>query len=284
MYHAKSRGKNGYQFYDASMNEIAQRRLAVEVRLRHALEHEELALHFQPKLELASGRIVGFEALARWHDPELGTVSPADFVPVAEQTGLIAPLGRWVFEEVCRLASGAEARLARAGARISFNVSAREFRPRLASDIASTLERFGVRPERVQLEITESAIMRDEQPVVAALEELRALGVSIALDDFGTGYSSLSYLRRLPVDTLKMDRSFIRSIAQNAEAAALTRSIVAMGRALGLRVVAEGVEDEAQRALLEAWGCHEIQGYLVGAPLPAEQALAALAAPARRRR
>ena len=284
MYHAKSNGKNGYQFYDASMNEVAQRRLAVEVRLRYALEHDELALAFQPKLELASGRIVGFEALARWHDGELGTVSPADFVPVAEQTGLIAPLGRFVLEEVCRQAKRADAELARAGARISFNVSAREFGPRLARDIAATLEAHGVRPERLQLEITESAIMRDEQAVVAALEELSALGLSIALDDFGTGYSSLSYLRRLPVDTLKIDGSFIRSIAQNAGAAALTRSIVEMGQALGLRVVAEGVEHEAQRALLAKWGCHEIQGFLVGAPLPADAALAALSPPARRPR
>ena len=139
-----------------------------------------------------------------------------------------------------------------------------------------------MRPEWLQLEITESAIMRDEQAVVAALEELRALGLSIALDDFGTGYSSLSYLRKLPVDTLKMDGSFIRSIATNAEAAALTRSIVAMGKALGLRVVAEGVEHEAQRALLAKWGCHEIQGYLVGKPLPADAALALLSAPSRR--
>jgi diguanylate cyclase (GGDEF)-like protein len=284
MYHAKAQGKNGYQFYDASMNEVAQRRLAVEVRLRHALEHNELALHFQPKLELATGRIVGFEALARWHDGELGAVSPADFVPVAEQTGLIAKLGRWVLEEVCREASRAEAELARAGARISFNVSAREFGPRLARDIAATLEAYCVAPERLQLEITESAIMRDEEAVVAALEELRALGLSIALDDFGTGYSSLSYLRRLPVDTLKMDGSFIRAIAQDAEAAALTRSIVEMGQALGLRVVAEGVEHEAQRVLLAKWGCHEIQGFLVGAALPADAALAALSRPARRPR
>ena len=284
MYHAKAKGKNGYQFYDASMNEVAQRRLAVEVRLRHALEHDELQLAFQPKLDLASGRIVGFEALARWHDGELGTVSPADFVQVAEQTGLIAPLGRFVLEEVCRQVKRADAELARARARISFNVSAREFGPRLASDIVATLEANGVRPERLQLEITESAIMRDEHAVVTALEELSALGLSIALDDFGTGYSSLSYLRRLPVDTLKMDGSFIRSIAENAEAAALTRSIVEMGRALRLRVVAEGVEHEAQRALLAKWGCHEIQGYLVGAPLPPDAALAALSAPVRRSR
>jgi EAL domain-containing protein (putative c-di-GMP-specific phosphodiesterase class I) len=178
----------------------------------------------------------------------------------------------------------AEAELARARARISFNVSAREFGPRLARDIVATLEANGVPPERLQLEITESAIMRDEQAVVAALEELSALGISIALDDFGTGYSSLSYLRRLPVDTLKMDGSFIRSIAEDAEAAALTRSIVEMGRALRLRVVAEGVEHEVQRALLTKWGCHEIQGFLVGVPLPPEAALAALSAPMRRPR
>jgi EAL domain-containing protein (putative c-di-GMP-specific phosphodiesterase class I) len=150
--------------------------------------------------------------------------------------------------------------------------------------VTDTLKATGLEPQRLQLEITESAILRDEQAVVAALEDLRALGLSIALDDFGTGYSSLSYLRRLPVDTLKMDGSFIRSIAQNAEAAALTRSIVQMGKALGLRVVAEGVEREEQRALLAKWGCDEIQGFLVGAPLPAEQALAKLPRRARRSR
>jgi EAL domain-containing protein (putative c-di-GMP-specific phosphodiesterase class I) len=283
MHHAKAVGGGALQFYDASMNEDAQRRLAVELRLRQALERGDLSLHLQPKLEIASGRIVGFEALARWYDPELGTVSPADFVPVAEQTGLIAPLGRWVLEELCRQLSGAKEVLARAGARVSFNVSTREFGPHLVRDIAATLERYGIAPERLQLEITESAIMRDERAVVAALEELRTLGLSIALDDFGTGYSSLSYLRRLPVDTLKMDGSFIRSITVDAEAAALTRSIVAMGKALGLRVVAEGVEQRAQQALLEKWGCHEIQGYLVGEPVPAEEALATLS-PRRRRR
>jgi len=282
MYHAKAGGRNTYQFYDASMNEVALRRLAVEVRLRQALEQGTLALHFQPKLELASGRIVGFEALARWQDDELGVVSPADFVPVAEQTGLIAPLGRWVLAEVCRLVSRADAELARSEARVSFNVSAREFGPGFARDIATTLQQYGVNPQRLQLEITETAIMRDEQAVVAALEDLRALGLSIALDDFGTGYSSLSYLRRLPVDTLKMDGSFIRSIDRDAEAAALTRSIVAMGKALGLRVIAEGVEIAEQRALLAEWGCDEIQGFLVGKALPAEEALARLSRRARR--
>ncbi|MEN8160254.1 MAG: EAL domain-containing protein, partial [Myxococcota bacterium] len=284
MHHAKAHGQGALQFYDASMNEDAQRRLAVELRLRQALEREDLQLHFQPKLELESGRIVGFEALARWHDPELGTVSPADFVPVAEQTGLIAPLGRWVLEELCRQLVGAEAALARAGARVAFNVSTREFGPHLVRDIAATLQRHGVPAERLQLEITESAIMRDERAVVAALEELRALGLSIALDDFGTGYSSLSYLRRLPVDTLKMDGSFIRSITVDAESAALARSIVAMGKALGLRVIAEGVERREQQALLEKWGCHEIQGYLVGAPVPAAEALAMLGRRRRRRK
>ena len=276
MHHAKAGGGNTSRFFDASMNEVALRRLAVEVRLRHALEQGALALHFQPKLELTSGRIVGFEALARWEDSELGVVSPADFVPVAEQTGLIAPLGRWVLAEVCRHVSQRDAELARSRARVSFNVSAREFCPRFARDIATTLQQYGVNPQRLQLEITESAIMRDEQAVVAALEELRALGLSIALDDFGTGYSSLSYLRRLPVDTLKMDGSFIHSIDRDVEAAALTRSIVAMGKALGLRVVAEGVELPEQRALLAEWGCDEIQGFLVGAPVPAAEALASL--------
>ena len=203
-------------------------------------------------------------------------------MPVAEQTGLIAPLGRFVLEEVCRQAKRADAELARAGARISFNVSAREFGPRRARDIAAQLEAHGVRPERLQLEITESAIMRDEQAVVAALEELSALGLSIALDDFGTGYSSLSYLRRLPVDTLKMDGSFIRSIAERGRRRAHTLDR-RDGPARGLRVVAEGVEHEAHGRSAAKWGCHEIRASSSGRRFR-RRCVAALSAPARRPR
>jgi len=276
MHHAKAAGRNSCSFYAASMNEAAMRRLSVEVRLREALAAGALELHFQPKVELRSGRVVGFEALLRWNDPELGSVAPADFVSIAEQTGLIAGLGRWVLARVCEEVAGREQALRAASARVSFNVSAREFGPSFAAEFAATVAAHGADPGLLQIEITETAIMRDEEATIGALRELKALGVSIALDDFGTGYSSLAYLQRLPVDTLKMDISFIRSIAEDEDAASLTRSIVAMGKALGLHVVAEGVEHEAQRALLATWGCDVIQGHLVGRASPADDAFATL--------
>jgi EAL domain-containing protein (putative c-di-GMP-specific phosphodiesterase class I) len=278
MYHAKSAGRNGYQFYDQSMNALAMRRLRLESRLRVALERGELALHYQPKVELATGRTVGFEALARWTDAELGVVSPADFIPVAEQTGLIVPLGRHVLRSACAQAIAFERALGSSAFRVSFNVSASEFHAGIAREILGVIAETGVSPLRLQVEITESVILRHEEAVVGALAELRASGLSIALDDFGTGYSSLSYLRRLPVDTLKIDRSFVAPITRSQDAAALTRSIIAMGKALGLRVVAEGVESAEQRALLAEWRCDEIQGYVVAPPLPAQQALAHLRA------
>ncbi len=272
MYHAKSVGRNAYQFYNQSMNATALRRLQLEGRLRHAIEHDELALHYQPRIELGTGRVCGFEALARWRDAELGVVSPADFIPVAEQTGLIAPLGRWVVRRVCQQIAAWERELGALDLRVSCNVSAREFGPELAGAIVAVVDELGVNPLRLQIEITESAILRDEETVIATLGELRARGISIALDDFGTGYSSLGHLRRLPVDTLKIDRSFVAPIERSREAAALTRSIVSMGRALGLRVVAEGVETREQRELLERWRCDEIQGFLISAAVPPEQA------------
>jgi diguanylate cyclase (GGDEF)-like protein/PAS domain S-box-containing protein len=284
MYHAKEDGRSSARFFDASMNEAAHRRLRLEVRLRSAIANGELELLFQPKLELSSDRIVGFEALARWDDRELGVVSPVDFVSVAEETGLIAPLGRWVVAQLCRDVAEWTPRLREAGAAISFNVSARELGPSFARELAAQIAETGVDPSLLQVEITETAILRDERSAASVLEEIRDLGISIALDDFGTGFSSLAYLQRLPVDTLKMDGSFIQEITEDPSAATLARSIVAMGTALGLCVVAEGVELEAQRDLLKRWGCHVIQGYLVGKPLPASRAFAALtAAPAESR-
>ncbi|HEY8120988.1 MAG TPA: EAL domain-containing protein [Myxococcota bacterium] len=278
MYHAKSQGRNGYQFYDQSMNATALRRLQLESRLRLALEQGGLGLRYQPKLELATGRITGLEALARWTDAELGSVSPVDFIPVAEQTGLIGALGRWVLHTTCLQILAFERELGASDLCVSFNISASEFHPGIAQEILAGIEAAGVNPVRLQAEITESLILRDEESVIAALMDLRASGVSIALDDFGTGYSSLSYLRRLPVDTLKIDRSFVAPIARSRDAAALTRSIVGMGKALGLRVVAEGVETQEQRALLADWACDEIQGFVIAPALPPEEALALLRA------
>jgi diguanylate cyclase (GGDEF)-like protein len=276
MYHAKANGRNGYQFYDQSMNAAALRRLEIEAKLRRALEQEELVLHYQPRIELATGRITGFEALARWTDPELGAVPPMDFIPIAEQTGLIEPLGEWVMRKVCQEVCGWERAHGALDLRVSLNVSARQFGPELSRKVQRILEETGVNPSYLELEITESAILRDEAGVIQTLRELRWMGLSIALDDFGTGYSSLSYLRRLPVDTLKIDQSFVKSISHSTEGAALTRSIVAMGKALGLRVVAEGVETAAQRALLTEWSCDEIQGFVICRAEPPEQALARL--------
>jgi diguanylate cyclase (GGDEF)-like protein len=278
MYHAKANGRNSYQFYDQSMNAAALRRLNIEARLRRALEHGELELHYQPRIELATGRITGFEALARWTDAELGVVPPGDFIPIAEQTGLIEPLGEWVVRKVCQEVCDWEQALGSLDLRVSLNVSARQFGPELSRKVGRILSETGVNPIYLELEITESAILRDEAGVIQTLRELRWMGLSIALDDFGTGYSSLSYLRRLPVDTLKIDQSFVKSIAHSTEGAALTRSIVSMGKALGLRVVAEGVESAMQRALLTEWACDEIQGFQICRAEPPAQALARLRA------
>jgi diguanylate cyclase (GGDEF)-like protein len=268
MYHAKEQGRNNYQFYAESMNAVALRRLILEGTLRRALEQGEFEVHYQPKISLADGRLTGLEALLRWRDPKLGLVLPPDFIPIAEETGLIGPLGEWVARAVCRQI----AEWTRRGLPplpVSVNLSAQQFRSdKLVAQIWGVLRESGVDPHRLELEITESTLMHDPARVVAQLEELRSLGIQISLDDFGTGYSSLSYLRRLPVDALKIDRSFVRDIGTRADDAALVAAIVSMGKALRLRVVAEGVEREEQRALLRSWGCDEMQGFLVSPAIP----------------
>jgi predicted signal transduction protein with EAL and GGDEF domain len=271
MYHAKEQGRNNYQFYDQSLNDVALRRLILEGKLRRALEQGELELHFQPKISLSTGLLSGLEALLRWRDPEVGLVPPGDFIPLAEETGLILPVGEWVTRAVCRQIASWERRGLDVPP-VSLNLSAQQFRSgRLVEEVVAALRDAGVSAERLELELTESTCMRDEACVVEALRSLRNLGVQISLDDFGTGYSSLSYLRRLPVDALKIDRSFVREIATRADDAAVAAAIVSMGRALRLRVVAEGVETEEQRALLRSWGCDEMQGFLISRPVPAEE-------------
>jgi diguanylate cyclase (GGDEF)-like protein len=270
MYHAKEQGRNNYQFYTQSMNEVALRRLILEGKLRRALEQDEFELHYQPKLAASSGRLCGLEALVRWRDPELGLVLPGVFIPLAEETRLIGPLGAWVLRAACRQmvqwrAAGLPV------VPISVNLSTHQFRDgALDQAVGRILEETGADPRLLELEITESTLLHDEATVVAALSALRERGIQVSLDDFGTGYSSLSYLQRLPVDALKIDRSFVVGIAEDADQAALTAAIVSMGRALRLRVVAEGVETEAQRALLVGFGCDEMQGYLFQAPAPPE--------------
>jgi len=274
MYHAKSNGRNDYQFYDESMNAAAVHRLRLEQRMRRALERGLFEVHFQPRVELATGRISGFEGLSRWKDEELGSVSPGEFIPLAEQSGLIVPLGSHVLRTVCKQAAAWREELGDLDLRISLNVSARQFRSvDLVREVTAALDESGLSPMAIELEVTESVVLHDEKSVIQTLERLRDMGISIALDDFGTGYSSLSYLRRLPVDVLKIDMSFVRGITRNTEDRELTRAIVAMGKALGLRIVAEGVETVEQRALLESWGCDEIQGFVVSAAEPPERAL-----------
>ena len=271
MYHAKEQGRNNYQFYAASMNEVALRRLILENNLRRGLDREEFELHYQPKVEVGSGRVVAFEALVRWRDPEAGLIPPGVFIPIAEETGLISPLGDWVLAEACRQA----VRWRDAGhpTPVSVNLSGHQFRRgALAKRVLGILEETGADAALIEIEITESTLMGDETAAVADLEAMRAAGLRIHVDDFGTGYSSFAYLRRLPVDVLKVDRSFIQEITESADDAALAASIVSMGRALGLRVIAEGVETPEQCALLESWACDEIQGFVYGRPVPAEAA------------
>ncbi|MCA9505784.1 MAG: EAL domain-containing protein [Myxococcales bacterium] len=277
MYHAKSEGGNAYSYYEDSMNAAAHRRLAVETGLRRGLESEAIEVHYQPRVEIATGRIVGFEALSRWNDPELGAVSPGEFVPIAEQTGLIQPLGRYLLRSVCEQAAAWERSGKAFEGRISVNVSSRQFKSgNVAQDVAEALAASRVNPLRLEIEVTESVMLHDEASVIETLHAIRDQGVTIALDDFGTGYSSLSYLRRLPVDVLKIDMSFVRGITRSPEDAALARAIVAMADALGLGVVAEGVETTAQRDLLRSWGCREMQGFLTSPAVPAADAFALL--------
>jgi diguanylate cyclase (GGDEF)-like protein len=276
MYHAKEHGRNNFQFYTESMNEAALRRLILEGKLRRALDNDELLLHFQPRFSLSDGAITGLEALVRWREPELGMVMPGDFIPIAEESGLIVPIGQWVLRAACEQMERWRAE-GLAPLPVAVNVSLQQFQHnRFASYVVRVLGETGADPAQLELEITESTLARDEGVVAAALRELRTLGVRIAIDDFGTGYSCLSYLRRLPLDVLKIDRHFVAGIETSAEDAALTAAIVNMGKALRLRLVAEGVETEGQRRLLAAWKCEEMQGFLLAKPMPADEISALL--------
>jgi len=270
MYHAKEQGRNNYQFFAEAMNAVVLERLVLEGRLRRAIERGDLELHYQPKLTLATGRVEGVEALARWFDPELGFVSPSVFVPLAEDAGLVRDLGDWAIRTAVRQISAWDA----SGAppvRVSVNLSSHQLGGgSLLETLVEALALEHVDPRRLELEITETALLQDEAAATSLLEELRRMGIGIALDDFGTGYSSLSYLLRIPADTLKMDRSFLRRIDTEPADAALVGSIISMAKIRGLRVVAEGVEEEEQIAILRELGCDEVQGYLLGAAVPGD--------------
>lgn len=257
-------------FYSDEMNHGMQERMRIETGLRNALSNGELLLHYQPKFEIGSKRIVGAEALVRWLHPERGMVQPGDFIPIAESTGLIVQLGEWVLEQACAQA----AQWRRAGLpvfRLAVNVSAREFTAGLPARVAGTLARYGLDPGWLELEITESTLMHDIERVIDIMDQITALGVTLSLDDFGTGYSSLSYLKRFPINTLKIDRSFTMGIPADVNDCAIASTIVSIGRQLKLRVIAEGVETVEQLEFLRKADCDEVQGYLFSRPVPAAQ-------------
>lgn len=271
MYRAKDAGRGSYQFYTSAMDKRALERLRLESDLRGALERDEFVLYYQPQVELRSGQVVGMEALIRWQHPQLGLVAPARFIGLAEETGLIVPLGAWVIRAACRQNKAwQEAGLP--DLRVSVNLSARQFYDKeLAQSIAAVLEQTGLAPHAFGIELTESLVMADVEHAVEILHQLHAIGVQLSIDDFGTGYSSLSYLKRFPIDVLKIDQSFVRDITLDSDDAAIVLSIISLAHNLKMSVIAEGVETAEQLDFLRCNGCNEIQGYHFSQPLPAAE-------------
>ncbi|MBF8764566.1 EAL domain-containing protein [Pseudomonas putida] len=280
MYHAKRIGKNGYSFFDASMNSNARQQLQLVQDLRLAVAAGQFRLHYQPKFDAKQGQPIGAEALLRWEHPQHGLLAPDRFISLAEKTGLIISIGDWVLDEACRqmrlwLDEGIE------GWRIAVNLSAIQFcHAGLLDSVARALERHALPANCLTLEITETTAMSDVEVSLTVLQQLSDMGVDLSIDDFGTGYSSLMYLKRLPANELKIDRGFVRELEDEGEDAAIVSAIVALGRALGLRIVAEGVETSSQQAFLTRLGCDALQGYLLGRPVPAEQLLGSSPGPA----
>ena len=267
MYYAKRQGRNRYQFYTKSMNERALERLSMESDLRKAIEKSQFVLHYQPKINIATGVITGCEALIRWHYPGRGFISPLEFIPIAEETGLITPIGEWVLREAC-FQTKAWQQDGLPSIRVSVNVSTVQCaNENFRDDVARALKETGLRAEYLELEVTESLLMRDMDASIELLHQLKALGVQVSIDDFGTGYSSLAYLKRLPLDTLKIDRSFINDITTDPDDASIVSATIALGHNLRLNVVAEGVETEEQLEFLSKHGCDQTQGYMFSKPL-----------------
>ncbi|MFL1545640.1 EAL domain-containing protein [Pseudomonas sp. ERGC3:05] len=274
MYHAKGMGKNGYSFFDVSMNTNARKQLQLLQDLRSAVEHEQFRLYYQPKFDAVSGIAIGAEALLRWEHPQQGLMLPATFIELAEKTGLIIPIGEWVLNEACRqmrlwYVQGYE------DWRIAVNLSALQFcHAGLVKSVAAALDRHQLPANSLTLEITETTAMSDADASMTVLQQLSDMGVDLSIDDFGTGYSSLMYLKRLPANELKIDRGFVRDLEHDSDDAAIVSAIVALGQALGLRIVAEGVETDMQQSFLTRLGCNSLQGYLLGHPLPADSFMA----------
>jgi len=274
MYHAKKSGRNNFKFYTAEMNQSAVKRLQTETLLRGALDRDEFILHFQPKVSLTDGSISGLEALLRWNHPELGLVSPADFIPMLEDTGLIIPVGEWVIRKVCETLKGWEDNNLGV-VPIAINLSARQLQVKgLAKIVRHILEEYGINPALLEFELTESVLMIEPESAVEILREIKSYGIGLSVDDFGTGYSSLAYLKRFPIDTLKIDRMFIKDITSNHEDAAITRAVIVLAHELDLNVIAEGVETFDQLELLVKHGCDQIQGYLFSKPVTSDECAA----------
>ncbi len=269
MYHAKETGRDSYQFFKSEMNVQAIERQSLEGSLRHAIERQELLLYYQPKINLATGGMTGVEALIRWHHPQRGLVPPGQFIAIAEECGLIVPIGRWVLSEACRQARAWQA----AGLPpmcVAINISSVELRaPGFALGVRAILRETGLEPRYLELELTETFLMQDSRSTAEVLKELKEIGVLLALDDFGTGYSSLSYLKRFPIDAVKIDQSFVRDLTTDPDDAGIVTAVIAMGRSLHMRVVAEGVETREQLAILQEHGCPQGQGYYFSRPVPA---------------
>jgi EAL domain-containing protein (putative c-di-GMP-specific phosphodiesterase class I) len=273
MYQAKSWGKARFAIFDAQMRARAVQRLSLESELRDALDRQEFCLNYQPILDLQHRRLSGFEALLRWRHPERGHIPPGDFIPVAEETGLIVPIGQWVLREACCQMAEWQAHFDHQPPfTVSVNLSARQFKQvNLAQQVAEALAATGLSAQCLKLEITESAIMEEAQAAIATLSQLRALGVQVQIDDFGTGYSSLSYLHRFPVDTLKIDRSFIWRMGVDGDNTEIVRTIITLAHELGMSVIAEGLETPEQLERVTRLACEQGQGFLISRPLAVEQ-------------
>ena len=271
MYQAKGAGRNTLRFFDPQMQAAVSARAELEAALRDAIENKQFLLNYQPQV-MADGAITGVEALVRWHDPRRGIVSPGDFIPLAEESGLILQLGQWVLESACAQLRDWAGKPGLAHLSVSVNVSARQFHQDDFVDLVlSAIQNSGADPEKLKLEITESTLISNVEDVIFKMNVLKGIGVGFSLDDFGTGYSSLSYLKRLPLDQLKVDRGFVRDILVDANDAAIAKMIIALAGSMGLSVIAEGVETDTQREALAELGCLEYQGYLFGRPMPAQE-------------
>jgi EAL domain-containing protein (putative c-di-GMP-specific phosphodiesterase class I) len=270
MYKAKELGRNNFQFYSSELNEVLTERVEIEYRLRSAIENEEFLLHYQPKMDFATGKVCGIEALIRWQPPGEAIIPPMSFIPVAEETGQIEEIGHWVLINACR--KGRELhQLLGYPIPVAINVSPRQFRQfNLVEMVESVLKSTELDPQFLELEITESYLIHDTKNFIKTLHDLKALGITLSIDDFGTGYSSMAYLKDFPVDRLKIDKIFVGNLETESTNIGILNAIVALGHGLGLKVVAEGVETAHQHAFLHAIGCDELQGYYFSRPLSAE--------------